>query len=106
VVKIFSFAAHKVVYLCRLPTLNDRLVVIKVMKKTKLIRLNQVKNVIREKELVTRFDCPYIVSALGSFQVFISRSPRHPSALVRTALPKVDTNCTTPSPISNTNSKW
>ena len=58
------------VYLCRLPTLDDRLVVIKMMKKTKLIRLNQVKNIIREKELVTRFECPYVVSAIGRFQVW------------------------------------
>jgi serine/threonine protein kinase len=64
------------VYLCRLPTINDRLVVIKMMKKTKLIRLNQVKNIVREKELVTRFNCPYVVSALGSFQVHHSLPSR------------------------------
>jgi len=57
-----------VVYLCRLPTIGNKIVVIKMMKKSKLIQLKQVNNVIREKQLLMSFDCGYIARALGSFQ--------------------------------------
>lgn len=57
-----------VVYLCRLPTIENKIVVIKMMKKSKLVRLKQVDNVIREKQLLMNFDSNYIVRALGCFQ--------------------------------------
>eukprot|EP00241_Pyramimonas_parkeae_P004368 CAMPEP_0114238804 /NCGR_PEP_ID=MMETSP0058-20121206/8116_1 /TAXON_ID=36894 /ORGANISM="Pyramimonas parkeae, CCMP726" /LENGTH=813 /DNA_ID=CAMNT_0001350931 /DNA_START=367 /DNA_END=2807 /DNA_ORIENTATION=- len=57
-----------VVYLAMMPSQNNRLVVMKMMKKTKLLRLNQVDNVMREKELLQAYRSPFIVSSYGSFQ--------------------------------------
>jgi len=57
-----------VAYLCRLPKHANRLVVVKLMKKSALVRMNQVENVMREKQQQSRFDCSFIVECIGAFQ--------------------------------------
>jgi len=56
-----------VAYLCQLSQYN-KYVVVKMMKKMKLLRMNQVENVMRERAILQQFDCPFIVSGFGSFQ--------------------------------------
>jgi len=57
-----------VAYLCRLPKHKNRLVVVKIMKKSRLIRMNQVENVMREKTIQASFDCNFVVGYVGAFQ--------------------------------------
>lgn len=56
-----------VAYLCELKQ-GNKYVVVKMMKKMKLLRMNQVENVMRERSILHKFDCPFIVSGHGSFQ--------------------------------------
>lgn len=39
-----------------------------MMNKMKMLRMNQVWNVMKEKEILEEFDCPHIVSSIASFQ--------------------------------------
>jgi len=41
---------------------------VKVMQKMKLIRLDQVENIMREKELMHSFDTPFVMQSLCAFQ--------------------------------------
>jgi cAMP-dependent protein kinase regulator len=54
-------------YLCQLKT-HKTLVVVKMMKKHTLIRMNQVENVMRERAIIHQFDSPFLVPGYGSFQ--------------------------------------
>mmetsp|Transcript_39149 Transcript_39149/g.54353 ORF Transcript_39149/g.54353 Transcript_39149/m.54353 type:complete len:817 (+) Transcript_39149:48-2498(+) len=56
------------VYLCRIPKLDNRLVVVKMMKKSNIIQLLQVENVLREKSILSCFQSRFIVGCYGSFQ--------------------------------------
>ncbi|KAK3234735.1 hypothetical protein CYMTET_55018 [Cymbomonas tetramitiformis] len=53
-------------YLCVMGNTNKH-VVVKKMNKAKLIKLKQVQNVIRERDLLCKFNCPFILSCLGYF---------------------------------------
>jgi len=57
-----------VAYLCLLPKHANRLVVVKLMQKSNLVRMNQVENVMREKYHQSSFDCDFIVDYVGAFQ--------------------------------------
>ncbi|KAK3271499.1 hypothetical protein CYMTET_20158 [Cymbomonas tetramitiformis] len=57
-----------IVYLCKLPNHQNQLVVIKMMRKSKLLRLNQVQNVIREKDILMEYQDPFIIPCWGHFQ--------------------------------------
>jgi len=54
-------------YLCQHKTYKT-LVVVKMMKKHTLIRMNQVENVMRERAIIHQFDSPFLVPGYGSFQ--------------------------------------
>jgi CRP-like cAMP-binding protein len=59
------------VYLCRVPVASGNgtaLVVAKIMSKVKMLRMNQVWNVLKEKSILEQFTCPHIVHSLSSFQ--------------------------------------
>eukprot|EP00854_Cymbomonas_tetramitiformis_P013999 gene13999-16548_t len=51
-----------------MPNHGNKYVVIKLMRKSKLLRINQVENVIREKDILLGFNCPFIITCLGHFQ--------------------------------------
>jgi len=59
------------VYLCRVPTADGgkpALVVVKVMSKVKMLRMNQVINVCKEKQVLASWKCPHIITTLHAFQ--------------------------------------
>lgn len=56
------------VYLCRLRDSKSTTVVCKLMRKTRIVMKNQVKNVLREKKLLESFACPFITSYYDSLQ--------------------------------------
>jgi protein kinase X len=59
------------VYLCRAPVASGTgtaLVVAKIMSKVKMLRMNQVWNVLKEKSILEQFACPHIVHSVTSFQ--------------------------------------
>lgn len=56
-----------VAYLCKVLS-NNKFIVVKMMSKAKLIRLNQVENVMREKEILMHFDNTFIIKCMGHFQ--------------------------------------
>ena len=60
------------VYLCRTPVAEagkpPALVVVKVMSKVKMLRMNQVWNVLKEKSILAQFSCPHIVRSVAAFQ--------------------------------------
>ena len=60
------------VYLCRTPSADPggkpAMVVVKVMSKVKMLRMNQVWNVLKEKSILAQFSCPHIVRSVAAFQ--------------------------------------
>ena len=59
------------VYLCRVPVASGGkpvLAVVKVMSKVKMLRMNQVTNVVKEKQVLATWRCPHIVTSLHAFQ--------------------------------------
>jgi len=67
-IKELGLGMSGVAYLCKMPNHQGRYVVVKMMSKAKLIRLNQVENVMREKDILIKFDHHFIIDCLGHFQ--------------------------------------
>eukprot|EP00959_Pyramimonas_sp_CCMP1952_P162837 3404216-Pyramimonas_sp.AAC.1 len=61
ILKELGIGMSGVAYLCRLPKHDNRLVVVKIMKKSRLIRMNQVENVMREKTIQASFNNSFVV---------------------------------------------
>mmetsp|Transcript_4386 Transcript_4386/g.5082 ORF Transcript_4386/g.5082 Transcript_4386/m.5082 type:complete len:830 (+) Transcript_4386:436-2925(+) len=55
-------------YLCKMPKHRGQLIVTKMMNKKKLLRLGQVSNVLREKQILLELNSPFIISCRGYLQ--------------------------------------
>ncbi|KAK3241382.1 hypothetical protein CYMTET_48848 [Cymbomonas tetramitiformis] len=54
-------------YLCKMPARGDKHFVLKKMNKARLVKFKQVQNVIRERDLLCKFNSPFIIPCRGYF---------------------------------------